>query len=113
MLLSGNPPADREPVAVSDVQLPPSFVALALVQWGTSGSAQLQTATDGVRLLPAGRNTEFLAGYPSSPSSSRSARDIDSADVTVVGAKGKTRTGYRFRLGGALHAQPRPADHEA
>ena len=90
MLLSGNPPADREPVAVSDVQFPPSFVALALVQWGTSGSAQLQTATDGVRLLPAGRNTDLpwldirqvqvLLDLPAT---------LSCADVTVVGAKGK------------------------
>ena len=61
-------------------------VSAVSVSWGTAGTAALQTAADGLRLLPAGRNTDLpwlginkLAITLSTPES------LSPADVSVTG----------------------------
>jgi hypothetical protein len=59
------------------------------VDCGTAGSAQLQTAADGQRLLPASRNTDLpWLGINRVQITLNQAATLTSADVTVVGAKG-------------------------
>ena len=40
-------------------EMQPAMVTAVSVDWGSSGTAVLETAADGLRLLPAGRNTDL------------------------------------------------------
>ncbi|HEV3165862.1 MAG TPA: dockerin type I repeat-containing protein, partial [Isosphaeraceae bacterium] len=56
------------------------------VNWGTAGTAALQTAADGVRLLPAGRNTDLpWLGINKLNITLNQAETLTSADVSVHG----------------------------
>ena len=59
------------------------------VGWGTSGSATLQTASDGLRLLPAGRATDLpWLGIQQVPITLAQATTLAAGDVTVQSAIG-------------------------
>jgi hypothetical protein len=68
-----------------DVQ---TAVATAAVAWGSQTQA-LQTAADGLRLLPAGRNTDLpWLGIRSLPITLLQPEPLTAGDVTVTGADG-------------------------
>jgi hypothetical protein len=57
------------------------------VGWGTSGSATLQTASDGLRLLPAGRATDLpWLGIQQVRVNLAQAATLTASDITVLGA---------------------------
>ena len=57
------------------------------VNWGTSGSATLQTASDGLRLLPAGRNTDMpWLGIQQVHVTLAQSAALTASDIAVVGA---------------------------
>jgi hypothetical protein len=57
------------------------------VNWGTAGSATLETAADGVRLLPAGRNTDLpWMGINKLSITLAQPTTLAPGDVTVVGS---------------------------
>jgi hypothetical protein len=63
----------------------PSVVGVS-VAWGSAGSSPLQTATDGTRLLPAGRNTDVpWAGINRITITLSQPGTLTAADVTVQG----------------------------
>jgi trimeric autotransporter adhesin len=67
----------------------PATVSTVSVSWGTVGSASLQTAADGVRLLPSGRNVDlpWLGVNKINITLSQSA-SLTSGDVVVISAGG-------------------------
>ena len=69
-----------------------SLVSTVAVGWG-SQTATLQTASDGLRLLPAGRNTDMpWLGIKQVQITLSQAATLTSGDVTVVGASPGTST---------------------
>jgi Dockerin type I domain len=67
----------------------PGTVTAFSVDWGTSGSAMLQTAADGLRLLPAGRNTDLpWLGINELQISLNQPEELSTADVTISSQKG-------------------------
>ena len=86
--------------AATDLTVTPAMVAAVSVSWGTSGSAALETAADGLRLLAAGRNLDLpwlginkiniTLSQPASLTSGdvviTSAAGIDYGPVTVSGS---------------------------
>jgi hypothetical protein len=68
----------------------PATVTAVSVSWGTAGPAALQTAADGVRLLPAGRNTDLpwlginKISITLSAPASLSASDVSVTGITVA-----------------------------
>ena len=46
-------------IDIGAFEMQPATVTAVSVDWGTAGTALLQTAADGLRLLPAGRNTDL------------------------------------------------------
>ena len=81
------------------------------VEWG-SQSAALQTAADGLRLLPQGRTTDLpWLGIDSLQVTLSQAQTLTPADVTVEQRhRRQLRTGHRLRLGDELYHHPGPAD---
>ncbi len=60
-----------------------------VVEWGTSGTDTLQTASDGLRLLPAGRNTDMpWLGIDQFTITLAQATSLAAGDVTVSSAIG-------------------------
>jgi len=58
------------------------------IGWGTKGSVGLQTASDGLRLLPAGRNTDLpWQGIKSVQINLSQAAALSAGDITVHGAR--------------------------
>ena len=67
----------------------PSDVTAVSVSWGTVGSASVQTAPDGIRLLPAGRNTDLpWQGVNRINITLSQAASLTSGDVVVTSAAG-------------------------
>jgi hypothetical protein len=59
------------------------------VNWGTSGSAMLQTASDGLRLLPAGRNTDLpWLGIWKLEITLGQAATLAAGDISAIGSSG-------------------------
>jgi hypothetical protein len=68
--------------------LPAGATALS-VEWGSAGAAMLQSAADGVRLLPLGRNTDLpWTGIDKLPIELGQARVLTAADMKVSGVIG-------------------------
>jgi hypothetical protein len=65
----------------------PAASDMVSVEWGTSGSAQLQTAADGLQLLPAGRTTD-LPWSGIQRFEITMTQPLTAADVTVNSATG-------------------------
>jgi trimeric autotransporter adhesin len=64
-------------------------VSAVSVSWGTVGAAALQTASDGLRLLPVGRNTDLpWLGISSIAVTLSSSASLTSGDVSVSSADG-------------------------
>ena len=64
-------------------------VSTVSASWGTAGSASLDTAIDGIRLLPAGRNTDLpWLGINRISITLNSSVSLASGDVTVTSAIG-------------------------
>jgi uncharacterized protein YjdB len=67
----------------------PATISAVSVSWGASGTMSLQTAADGVRLLPAGRNTDLpWMGINAIDLTLSSSSTLTSADVTLASAAG-------------------------
>ena len=81
------------------------------VGWGTQ-TAALQTAADGLRLLPAGRNTDLpWLGINQLQITLSQAADADPRRRHGQQRhRRQLRTGHRLRLGNELHHHPGPAD---
>jgi hypothetical protein len=59
------------------------------VNWGTAGSATLETASDGLRLLPAGRNTDMpWLGINRVQITLTQPATLAAGDITVIGSSG-------------------------
>jgi hypothetical protein len=64
----------------------PSTINAVSVNWGTAGSIALQTAADGLRLLPAGRNTDLpWLGINQIVITLSKAETLSPSDVSVTG----------------------------
>ena len=79
---AGSAPTDAATLTVQKATIAPT-VGLA---WGTSGAATLQTAADGLRLLPAGRSTDLpWLGINKLTITLSSPEPLSASDVTVTG----------------------------
>ena len=59
------------------------------VNWGTAGEARLDTSADGLRLLPAGRNTDLpWLGISQIEINLAQAATLSPSDITVLGSSG-------------------------
>ena len=98
--------------ALLAVQQPVSITAAA-VDWGTQ-TAPLKTAADGLRLLPAGRNTDLpWLGVSRLQITLDQATTLASGDVAVSQRdRGQLWPGDDLRLGNQLHDHPGPADQQ-
>ncbi len=75
-------------IDIGAYELQPAAVAGVTVDWGTAGSASLQTAADGLRLLPAGRNNDLpWLGIDQLQVTFNEPTTLVAADVTLVSAK--------------------------
>ncbi len=78
-------------VDIGAVEYLPAASDLVAVNWGTVGTAPLQTAADGLRLLPQGRNTDLpWRGIQQLGITLGQAQVLTAADVTVNSASGAT-----------------------
>ena len=76
-------------IDIGAFELQPATVTAVSVDWGTAGSAALQTAADGVRLLPAGRNTDLpWSGINRLEVTFNEPEMLTAAEVTVTSARG-------------------------
>ena len=92
-------------------------VSAISAEWGTSGTAALQTAADGLRLLPAGRNTDSpWLGINKFNIALSAAASLSPADVSVTGIKvanygpvtvSGSGTSYTITLAQAINAADR------
>jgi hypothetical protein len=84
--------ANNGGIDIGAYELQPATVSAVSVRWGTAGLATLQTAADGLRLLPAGRNTDLpwtgIKGIIITFDEPLGSLDFGSANVTVSGAGG-------------------------
>jgi len=65
-----------------------SYITAVAVGWGTQ-TAALQTASDGLRLLPAGRNTDLpWLGIDRIPLTLTQAATLAAGDITAIGSSG-------------------------
>jgi hypothetical protein len=75
--------------SATDLSVTPATVAAVSVLWGTAGSASLQTAADGLRLLPVGRTMDLpWLGINRISITLSQAASLTSAEVTVTSADG-------------------------
>ncbi len=73
-------------VSINVVQVAATVSGTVGVSWGTSGTATLQTNADGLRLLPAGRNTDLpWLGINKLTITLSQAETLSSGDVSVTG----------------------------
>ncbi len=81
------------------------------VAWGPSATATLETASDGLHLLPAGRNTDVpWLEIDQFTITLAQATTLAAGDVTVGSAhRGQLRPGDHLGLGDQLHVYPGPA----
>jgi chitinase len=75
-------------VDIGAYELQPASIVAVSVGWGTQ-TATLQTAADGLRLLPAGRNTDLpWLGVDSLQITLNEPQTLTAAEVTIVGLRG-------------------------
>jgi hypothetical protein len=76
-------------IDIGAFELQPATVTAVSVDWGSAGTAALQTAADGVRLLPAGRNTDLpWSGVNRLQVTFNEPETLTAAEVTVTSARG-------------------------
>ena len=76
-------------IDIGAYELQPGIVIGATVEWGTHGDAALQTAADGLRLLPAGRKTDLpWLGINLLGISLNQPEPLTAADVTISSQRG-------------------------
>ncbi len=76
-------------VDIGAYEFSPATIVGVSVAWGAAGTSPLQTAADGLRLLPAGRNTDMpWLGIARVQISLNQPALLNAADVTVKGATG-------------------------
>jgi hypothetical protein len=76
-------------IDIGAFELQPATVTSVSVDWGTAGSAALQTAADGLRLLPAGRNIDLpWSGINKLQVTFNEPENLSAADVTITSARG-------------------------
>ncbi len=76
-------------IDIGAYELQPGIVIAVSVNWGSSGTATLQTAADGLRLLPAGRHTDLpWAGINELQISLSQPEALAAADVTIMSQRG-------------------------
>ena len=98
-------------VNIGAYEFTPDAADALSVTWGTQ-TAALQTAADGLRLLPAGRKTDSaLAGHRPVADHPQPGRDADRRRRhDQQRHRRQLRAGDRLRLGDELHDHPGPAD---
>jgi Dockerin type I domain/Right handed beta helix region len=95
-VLDGLPTDQRElariingAIDIGAYELQPALITTVSVGWGAAGTAALQTASDGLRLLPAGRNTDIpWLGIDKLQIAFNEPETLTSAEVTLTGVKG-------------------------
>ncbi len=76
-------------IDIGAYELQPGTVSTVSVRWGSSGLATLQTASDGLRLLPAGRHTDLpWTGIKGLIITFDEPVELLAADVTVSSLRG-------------------------
>jgi hypothetical protein len=76
-------------IDIGAFEMQPATVTAVSVDWGSAGTAALQTAADGVRLLPAGRNTDLpWSGVNRLQVTFNEPETLTAAEVTVTSARG-------------------------
>ncbi len=76
-------------IDVGAYEVQPGSVTGVSVDWGTDGNAALQTAADGLRLLPAGRNTDLpWLGIDELQISFNQPESLTAGDVTLSSLRG-------------------------
>jgi hypothetical protein len=76
-------------IDIGAFELQPATVTAVSVDWGSAGTAALQTAADGLRLLPAGRNTDLpWSGINRLQINFNQPETLTAAEVTVMSARG-------------------------
>jgi hypothetical protein len=76
-------------IDIGAYELQPGTVSTVSVRWGSSGLATLQTASDGLRLLPAGRHTDLpWTGIKGLIITFNEPVELVAADVTVASLRG-------------------------
>ncbi len=76
-------------IDIGAYELQPGMVSAVSVAWGSSGLATLQTASDGLRLLPAGRHTDLpWTGIKEIMITFDEPVNLLSTDVTISGLRG-------------------------
>jgi hypothetical protein len=76
-------------VDVGAYEFLPAGAAALSVEWGTAGAAMLQSAADGLRLLPLGRTTDLpWTGIAQLPLELGQTAALTAADVTITSAIG-------------------------
>ena len=81
--------SDDGGIDIGAYELQPAAIAAVTVDWGSSGSAALETAPDGLRLLPAGRQTDLpWLGIHELQITLKEPETLTAADITISGLKG-------------------------
>ncbi len=76
-------------IDIGAYELQPAMVTAVTVEWGRAGYAALQTADDGLRLLPAGRNTDLpWLGINELLITFNEPETLTAADVTISSRRG-------------------------
>ena len=76
-------------IDIGAFEVQPATVTAVSVNWGRAGAAVLQTAADGLRLLPAGRNADLpWSGINKLQISFNQPETLTAADVTIMSARG-------------------------
>jgi len=77
-------------VDIGAYELQPGMVSAVTVGWGSAGEATLETASDGLRLLPAGRHTDLpWTGINELQIELNQPETVTVADVTITSQRGK------------------------
>ena len=78
-----------EPLTSAHFELQPATVTAVSVDWEWPAPPRLQTAADGIRLLPAGRNTDLpWSGVNKLEVTFNEPETLTAADITVTNARG-------------------------
>jgi hypothetical protein len=78
-------------IDIGAYELQPATVTAVSVYWGVAGAAALQTASDGLRLLPAGRSTDLpWYGIDKLQITFDEPETLTAAEVTLMSVKGIT-----------------------
>jgi hypothetical protein len=81
--------SDDGGIDIGAYELQPAAIAAVTVDWGSSGSAALETAPDGLRLLPVGRQTDLpWLGIHELQITLKEPETLTAGDIAISGLKG-------------------------